>query len=57
MRKPDHCLLQVNEVTLKQAEKFKNLGMAITSEGRLNEKLNTRNGKANASFILFVYLK
>ena len=31
-RNPDQCVLQVNGATLKQAEKFKYLGVAFTSD-------------------------
>ena len=47
-RNPDQCLLQVNGATLKQVEKFKYLGIAFTSDGRQDEKLDTRIGKASA---------
>ena len=47
-RNPDQCVLQVNGVTLKQVEKFKYLGVAFTSDGRQDEELNTRIGKASA---------
>ena len=47
-RNPDQCILQVNGATLKQVEKFKYLGVAFTSDGRQDEELNTRIGKASA---------
>ena len=47
-KKPDQCVLQVNGATLKQVEKFKYLGVAFTSDGRQDEKLDTRIGKASA---------
>ena len=47
-RNPDQCVLQVNGVTLKQVEKFKYLGVAFTSDGRQDEELDTRIGKASA---------
>ena len=47
-RSPDQCVLQVNGATLKQVEKFKYLGVAFTSDGRQDEELDTRIGKANA---------
>ena len=47
-RNPDQCVLQVNGATLKQVEKFKYLGVAFTSDGRQNEELDTRIGKASA---------
>ena len=40
--------LQVNGATLKQVEKFKYLGVAFTSDGRQDEELDTRIGKASA---------
>ena len=45
---PDQCVLQVNGATLKQVEKFKYLGVAFTTDGRQDEELDTRIGKANA---------
>ena len=33
-RNSGQCVLQVNGATLKQVEKFKHLGVAITSDGR-----------------------
>ena len=47
-RNPDQCVLQVNGETLKHVEKFKNLGVAFTSDGRQDEELDTRIGKASA---------
>ena len=47
-RNPDQCVLQMNGVTLKQVEKFKYLGVAFTSDGRQDEELDTRIGKASA---------
>ena len=41
-------MLQVNGATLKQVKKFKCLGVAFTSDGRQDEELNTRIGKASA---------
>ena len=41
-------LSQVNGATLKQVEKFKYLGVAFTSDGRQDEELDTRIGKASA---------
>ena len=46
-RNPDQCVLQVNGATLKQVEKFKYLGVSFTSDGRQDEELDTRIGKAN----------
>ena len=47
-RNPDQCVLQVNGETLKQVEKFKYLGVTFTSDGRQDEELDTRIGKASA---------
>ena len=47
-RNPDQCVLQVNGARLKQVEKFKYLGVAFTSNGRQDEELDTRIGKASA---------
>ena len=47
-RNTDQCMLQVNRATLKQVEKFKYLGVALTSEGRQDEELDTRISKASA---------
>ena len=47
-RNPDQCVLQVNGAKLKQVEKFKYLGVAFTSDGRQDEELDTRIGKASA---------
>ena len=47
-RNPDQCVLQVNGATLRQVEKFKYLGVAFTSNGRQDEELDTRIGKARA---------
>ena len=35
-------MLNVNEATLKQVEKFKYLGVAFTRDGRQDEELDTR---------------
>ena len=47
----------MNGATLKQVEKFKYLGVAFTSDGRQDEKLDIQISKAsaviNASFALF----
>ena len=37
----------MNGATLKQVEKFKYLGVAFTSDGRQDEELDTRIGKAS----------
>ena len=47
-RNPDQCTSQVNRATLKPMEKFKYLGVAFKSDGRQNEELDTRIGKASA---------
>ena len=47
-RNPDQYVLQVNGATLKQLEKLKELGVASTSDGRQDEELDTRIGKAGA---------
>ena len=47
-RNSDLRVLQVNRATLKQVEKFKYLGIAFTSDGRQDEELDTRIGKASA---------
>ena len=47
-RNPDQFALQVNGATLKQVEKFKYLGAAFLSDGRQDEELDTRIGKARA---------
>ena len=41
-------MLQVNGAKLKQVGKFKYLRVAFTSDGRQDEELDTRIGKANA---------
>ena len=48
LRNPDQRVLQVNGATLKQVEKLKYLGVAITSDGRQDEDLDTRTDKASA---------
>ena len=48
-RNPDQCVLQVNGATLKHVEKFKYLGVAFTSDGRQDEELDTRIGKASSA--------
>ena len=47
-RNPVQCSLQVGGVSLKQVEKFKYLGIALTSDGRQDEELDVRSGKASA---------
>ena len=42
------CSFQTNGVTLQQTEKFKYLGITFSSEGRQDNKLDTRIGKASA---------
>ena len=46
-RNPDQCVLHVNGAKLKQVENFKYLGVAFTSDGRQDEELDTRIGKAS----------
>ena len=46
-RNPDQCVLQVIGAILKQVEKFKYLGVAFTSDGRQDEKLDMRISKAS----------
>ena len=55
-RNPDQCVLQVNGATLKQVEKFKYLGVAFTSDGRQDEELDIRIGKASAGMPALHYL-
>ena len=45
---PDQCVLQRNGAIVKQLEKFKYLGVAFTSDGRQDNELDTRRGKAGA---------
>ena len=47
-RNPDQCVLLVNRATLKEVEKFKYLGVALTSDGRQDEKLDVRIDEAGA---------
>ena len=42
------CFLQVGGVSLQQVEKFKYLGVAFTSDGKQDEELDSRSGKASA---------
>ena len=42
------CSFQENEVTLQQIEKFKCLGVTFSSDGRQDNELDTRFGKASA---------
>ena len=55
-RNPDQCSLQVNGATLRQIEKFKYLEVAFTSDGRQDEELDTRIGKARAVVRAMYYL-
>ena len=48
LRNPHQCVLQVNGTTLKQVEKFKYLWVAFRSNGRQDEELDPRIGKASA---------
>ena len=47
-RPPVQCFFQTNGVTFKQTDKFKYLGVTFTSDGRQDNKLDTRIGKASA---------
>ena len=47
-RNPDQYSLQVNGATLKQVEKFTYVGVALTRDGRQDEEMDTRIGKASA---------
>ena len=47
-RHPVLCSFQTNRVTLKQTKKFKYLGVIFSSDGGLDNELDTRIGKANA---------
>ena len=49
-------MLQVNGARVKQIEKFKYLGVAFTSDGRQDEELDTRMGKASAVMRALHYL-
>ena len=42
------CSFQTNGVTLQQTEKFKYLGVTFSSDGRQDNELDTRIGKASA---------
>ena len=46
-RNPVPCSLQVGGVSLKQVKKFKYLGVAFTSDGRQDEKLDVPSSKAS----------
>ena len=46
-KNPDHCVLQVSGVTLKQVEKFNYLRVSFKSDGSQDEELDTRIGKAS----------
>ena len=47
-RHPVQCSFQTNGVTLKQTETFKYLGVTFSGDGRQDNELNTRFGKASA---------
>ena len=47
-RNPVKCSLQVDGVPLKQVEKFKYLGVTFTSDGRQDDEIDIRSGKASA---------
>ena len=48
LRHPVQCSFQTNEVTFQQTEKFKYLGVTFSRDGRQDNELDTRIGKANA---------
>ena len=48
LRNPVHYSLQAGHALLKQVEKFKYLGVAFTSDGRQDKKLDVQSGKASA---------
>ena len=47
-RYPVQCSFLTNGVTLQQTEKFKYLGVTFSSDGRQDNELDTRIGKASA---------
>ena len=47
LRNPAQCSMQVSDVSLKQVEKFKYLEIAFTSDGKQDEELDVRSGKAS----------
>ena len=47
-RNPIQCFSQVGSGSLKQVEKLKYLGVAFTIDGRQDEELDVRSGKASA---------
>ena len=47
-RHPVQCSFQTNGVTVKQTEKFKYIGVTFSSDGRQDNELDTRIGKASA---------
>jgi len=47
-RNPDQSSLQGSAASLKQVEKIKYLGVVFMSDGRQDEELDTRMGKASA---------
>ena len=52
-RHPVQCTFQTNGKTLKQTEKFKYLGVKFSSDGRQDNKLDTRIGKASVVMCQF----
>ena len=48
IRHPVQCSFQTNGVALQRTEKFKYLGVIFLSEGRQDNELDTRIGKASA---------
>ena len=47
-RNPAQCFLRVGGVSLKQTEKLKDLVVTFTNDGRQDEVLDVRSGKASA---------
>ena len=54
-RHPVQCSFQTNGVTLQQTEKFKYLGVTFSSDGRQDNKVGTRIGKASTAIIRQLY--
>jgi len=48
LRNPSKFTLQVSGNPLQQVEKLKDLGVVFTSDGGLNNEIDTRFGKVNA---------
>ena len=49
LKNPVQSSIRIGGLSLKQVEKFKYLGVAFTSDGRQDKKLNVRLGKASAA--------